>query len=152
MRSILLCLVVALVLAACGGGGPKKRVFPPQAQIQQLQLEPDGWRLQLRVHNYSTVPMRFSRIEATLMLDSADAGTLTIDTEIAVVASSVELVETTLAPPPAVRDSVERALAEGRGIGYRLEGRIVSAEPRGTYPFEFASRLDRVPGLERVLR
>ena len=49
-----------LVLAACGGNGPVRRISEPAASIQQLTVRADGsWSVDLRINNYSTVPMRF---------------------------------------------------------------------------------------------
>jgi len=153
MRSLLLSLIACCVLLSGCAGGPKTYVFPPQARIQQLEPGSDGqWRIALRLHNFSTVAMRFSRVEGQLVVDGIDAGRIVLDTPISVSASSVEVVQVTLAASAQATAALEQALAGSRGIDYRLAGRIVSAEPRGDYPYEFASRLDRVPGLDRVLR
>ena len=152
MRLSLLFLLLALALAACGGG-PKKRVFPPEARLQELQrLDDGGLRLQLRLHNYSNVPMRFERVDLELRLDDAAAGRIALTPALQVAASSVEIVEARLAPPPAVLQAVDAALADGRPLRYRLAGTLATEAPRGHYDLEFASTLDRVPGLDRVLR
>ena len=151
MRSILLWVACALLLSACAGGQPKKRVFPPQARVQELRLDESQWQLLLRVHNFSQVPMRFARVEATLHIGGIDAGTIVLDAPIEVAANSVEVVPTTLTPAAEAATAVQQSLANGRGLEYRLDGRIQSEQPPGRYPFEFASRLDQVPGLDRVL-
>ena len=152
MRSLLLSLIACLLLAGCAGG-PKTYVFPPQARIQQLEPGSDGhWRIALRLHNFSTVAMRLSRVEAALEIEGIAAGQILLDTPISVSASSVEVVAITLDANPEATAVLEQALAGSGGIGYRLEGRIFSEEPRRDFAFEFASRLDRAPGLDRVLR
>ena len=51
---------IAATLSACGGGGPVKRVSEPQVGIQQLTVKADGsWSVDLRIDNFSSVPMRF---------------------------------------------------------------------------------------------
>ena len=153
MRSLLLMLVACCLLLSGCAGGPKTYVFPPQAQIQQLEPGSDGqWRIAVRLHNFSTVAMRLSRVEGELSIDGIVAGRILLETPISVSASSVDVVAITLVASPEATAALEQALAGSGGIDYRLAGSITSAEPRGDYPFEFASRLDRVPGLDRVLR
>ena len=61
---LLAWLLVLAVLGACsrsGNLGMIRRVNPPVASVQQLALRADGsWHLVLRLHNFSTVPMRFA--------------------------------------------------------------------------------------------
>jgi hypothetical protein len=144
-------LLSILLLAACASG-PKKRVFPPEARLQELQIDDAQWRVRLRLHNYSNVPMTFDRVEASIQVDGHDAGSLSLQPRITVAANSVELLDAVLAPSPAAARAAEDALARGIGIGYRVSGTIAGSEPRGSWRYEFASRLDGVPGLERVLR
>jgi hypothetical protein len=152
VRATGLLLLTLVLLAGCSAG-PKKRVFPPEARLQQLELAEDGsWQLQLRLHNYSNVSMTFERVEAELQLGGQVAGTLRLTPAITVAASSVELLDVTLTPAPAAAGALQQALDGGSGVGYRLSGSITTSDPRGNYRFEFASRLDRVPGLDRVLR
>jgi hypothetical protein len=146
-------LVIMCVLAVGCASGPRKRVFPPDARIQQLELIGDSeWQLVLRVHNYSNVPMRFDRIDAALSIDDLPAGQIRITPNIDVAANSVELLELRLTPSADAASALERALQQRLGSRYRLSGTISASEPRGQHAFEFASRLDPVPGLERVLR
>ncbi len=65
------------LLAACGGGKPVRRINPPALSIQQLAVQADGrWLLELRVQNFSTVPMRFDTFEAGLEIEGANAGAI----------------------------------------------------------------------------
>ena len=47
---ILALLLLVALLAACAGG-PPKRIFPPQASLQELRVQPDGqWAASIRIH------------------------------------------------------------------------------------------------------
>ena len=72
------CVVVlAALLAGCGGGGMVKRVSEPAVGIQQLTVQADGsWSVDLRIDNYSSVPMTFDTVSLAVKLGDDDAGTL----------------------------------------------------------------------------
>ena len=70
-----LALVLAL-LAACKTG-PVRRVSEPAARIQQLTVKADGsWSVDLRIENFSSIPMQFDRIDLQLKLGEESAGPL----------------------------------------------------------------------------
>lgn len=145
-------LVLVALLAACAGG-PPKRVYPPQASVQELRVQDDGsWRLSLRIRNFSTVPMRFSRLQASFTVGGHDATRFDFDPAVTVGPGSAELVEQVFTPGPAAREAVTRALANRSSVAYLLSGRLASSDPRTDDPIEYPSRLDPVPGLEGVLR
>ena len=59
-------LLLCLALAACSGG-LVRRVSPPAASIQQLTVNADGsWSVDLRLQNYSSIPMRFDGAELAI--------------------------------------------------------------------------------------
>ncbi|SBV36473.1 conserved exported hypothetical protein [uncultured Stenotrophomonas sp.] len=61
---------LALTLAACGSG-MVKRVSEPAAGIQQLTVGNDGnWEVELRLRNYSSMPMRFDDIALASAMSS----------------------------------------------------------------------------------
>lgn len=155
MRRLLPALLVLLamtLLAACAGG-PPKRIFPPAATVQELRLEPDGaWTLRLRIQNYSTVPMRFDRVDATLTIDGQEAGRMDFDPGLSIGPGSAESFEQRLAPAAGPKAAVEAALAARRGVRYQLQGRIASAEHKTNHDIAYQSALDPVPGLDGVLR
>lgn len=151
LRPALLLVLVAL-LAACAGG-PPKRVFPPQVSVQELRLQDDGrWTAQLRIRNYSTVAMRFSRLQATLTVGGHEATRIDLDPGLSVGPGSIELVAHTFAPGSEAKAAVDAALAAGRGLRYRIAGDIRSSDPGTTDDFTYESALDPVPGLAGVLR
>jgi len=155
MLRALTLLLLASLLAACGGDGVRPRLFPPSASIQELAVQPDGsWQLKLRVQNFSNVAMTIARVQAELKVGNAPAGTLELTPGIAVPPESAEVFETRLMPQSAAAQRL-LAVTRGRGgqIDYALSGRIDSSQPDTRRDeFEFASRLSTVPGLERVLR
>src|SRR5688572_20120342 len=151
LRPLLLLSFLAL-LAACSSG-PPVRVYPPQATVQELRLQPDGQvNLSLRVQNFSTVPMTFSRLQATLTLGGQEAVRIDFDPALTVGPGSNELVAHSFAPPPAVKATLDQAFAGSRSVRYQLSGSIVSSDPGSDDEFEYSSALDPVPGLPGVMR
>ncbi|MCX7034339.1 MAG: LEA type 2 family protein [Arenimonas sp.] len=151
LKAALALLLLALV-AGCASG-PPKRIFPPQASLQELRVQPDGqWVAQVRIQNYSTVPMRFSRLEATLSVNGQEATRISIDPGLSVGPGSNELVQHVFTPAAGPKAAVDQALANRRAVRYQLTGRIASSEPETDHPFDYQSALDPVPGLAGVLR
>jgi hypothetical protein len=149
---LVLLLLVSLMLAACAGG-PPKRVYPPQASVQELRVLDDGsWRLSLRIRNFSTVPMRFSRLQASFTVGGQDATRFDFNPGVTVGPGSAELVEQVFTPGAGARDAVVQALANRRSVAYVLAGRLASSDPGTDDAFDYPSRLDPVPGLDGVLR
>ena len=109
-----LLLVLVALLAACAGG-PPKRVYPPQASVQELRVQDDGsWKLSLRIRNFSTVPMRFSRLQARFTVGGHDATRFDFDPGITVGPGSAELVEQVFTPGAGAREAVHQAMASRR--------------------------------------
>ena len=152
VRLALLCALV--LLSACGGGGPKKRVFPPSASVQQLTVLPDGrWSVQVRLQNFSNVTQRFGNVAGTLRVAGNEAARVQITPDLAVGPESVEIFTLELTPSPGAAQAVSAALDARRSVRYELEGEIVSIEPnKRTDDFRFDSQLSAIPGLTGVLR
>lgn len=147
-----LALMLLALLAGCASG-PPKRVFPPQATVQEVRVQPDGkWAVQIRLQNFSTVPMRFSRLEATLSVNGEQATRISIDPGLSVGPGSNELVQHVFTPAAGPKAAVDQALANRRAVRYQLTGRIASSEPATDHPFDYQSALDPVPGLTGILR
>lgn len=148
-------LAATALLAACAGG-PVRRVSEPSAQIQQLTVRADGgWDLQLRLQNYSSIPMRFDRLRLALTAADQPAGDIVATPGLDVGPESADVVNLRLQPATAAKLAVADALAAGRGIDYRLQGEIV-AMPEGksarTFDVEHRNSLAPAPGLPGVLR
>jgi hypothetical protein len=149
-----LLLLAALALAACtGGGGPKRRINPPRASLQELAVQGDGtWRASVRLQNFSTVSTVFADVDAKLEVGGQDAGPLRLQPALGVGPESADVVVVTFAPTAAAKTVVATALASGRSVRYRVTGSIRTSEPKGTFEFEYESALSPVPGLAGVLR
>ena len=155
-------LSAAVVMAACllalSGcmGGPVRRVSEPTASIQQLTVGADGqWSVDLRLQNFSSVPMRFDRVALTLRTGTELAGELKASPALTVGPESVDIATVTLAPSTAARIVIADALADRRSLNYSLEGTVdAAAEDRKTrdYKIKRNSALSPVPGLPGVMR
>ncbi|MBB5207305.1 hypothetical protein [Chiayiivirga flava] len=152
--SVSCLLLCGLLLSACGGGGPRKRVFPPAASVQELTVLPDGtWSLAVRLQNFSNVSQRFASIDAALRIGGHEAGAIRGTPDLTVGPESVEIVVVTLAPSPDATAAVRAALDARRSVRYALAGDIASSEPdRRRDDFIHESQLTPVPGLSGVLR
>jgi hypothetical protein len=150
---IALLAPLLLLLAACGDG-VRERVFPPTVSLQELALQQDGrWVLKLRLQNFSNVPMRFDRVDATLQIATAPAGKIALAPDLSVGPESAEIVEYVLLPGSAAANHVVMANQRRSNVAYALTGTIVSSEPDSRQDdFEFKSQLSAVPGLPGVLR
>jgi hypothetical protein len=145
--------VAALLLSACSAGGGRtqsgliKRINPPSASIEGLAAaSPGAVRIAVRLQNFSTIPTRYGRVEATLEIDGAAAGRLAFDAGIEIPGLSSDVVAAEVALYPAARERLDAAAADGRAVTYRLDGTIATTEPDDNWKFTFDSRLNPVPG------
>lgn len=148
-------LVTAMTLAGCAGG-PVRRVSEPAARIQQLTVQADGsWSAQLRVENFSSIPMRFDAIDLAVSVAGQPAGRLGAQPAITIGPESADVVTTTLNPATAAKLAVADALAAGRSVDYALEGTVRATPDEArerTFEIERRSALSPAPGLPGVLR
>ncbi|HVI57513.1 MAG TPA: LEA type 2 family protein [Luteimonas sp.] len=144
-----------LLLAACSSG-PVRRVSEPSASIQQLTVQADGsWSVELRLQNYSSIPMRFDAISLAMTLGDQPAGTLQGNAGISIGPEAADVVTLAHAPTSAARIAIADALGGNHGIGYALEGTLqVVPEGKGSRSFEIkrTSGLNPVPGVPGALR
>jgi hypothetical protein len=147
-----LSLLAALTLAGCAGG-PRRVVNPPRASVQELAVQDDGqWRISVRLQNFSNVPTQFADVDASLEVGGQPGFPLRLQPAMAVGPESADVVVVTVAPSAAAKTAVESALSARRSVRYRISGRIVTSDPRGTFQFEYESALSPVPGLPGVMR
>ena len=149
-----LILGLATLLAACGG--PVRRVSEPAAQIQQLTVRADGrWDIDLRLQNYSSIPMRFDEVRLALSVGGEPAGELRAVPALGIGPESADVVAVQLAPSAAAKLMVADALAARRSLPYALSGEITATPDeaaRRSFEIERASALTPTPGLPGVLR
>jgi hypothetical protein len=149
-------LALATLLPAACSTGPVRRVSEPAANIQQLTVRTDGsWSVDVRIDNFSSVPMRFDSVSLALSVGGQAAGTLLASPALSIGPESADIATVSLAPSPAARIVVADALARGRALAYTLDGTIAAAaQDAGTRPYHIKrdNALNPVPGLPGVMR
>ncbi len=147
--------VCAVGLSACTAGSVK-RVSEPTASIQQLEVKADGsWSVELRLQNFSSVPMRFDNIELTIKAGEEPAGILRGAPALTVGPESADIATLSFTPSSGAKIVVADALAERRMLKYSLEGEVIAAAKDGRprdYKIKRNSALSPVPGRPGVLR
>ncbi|HEY5970616.1 MAG TPA: LEA type 2 family protein [Pseudoxanthomonas sp.] len=149
-------LLFCATLVACSGG-PVRRVSPPAASIQQLTVNADGsWSVDLRLQNYSSIPMRFTSASLAITVGDQTAGTLHGAPQISIGPESADVVALPFKPSAEARMAIADALAGRRPLGYTLKGKLdaVPEEAGKSRSFDIDTRntLNPVPGLDGVLR
>lgn len=146
---------LAFLLAGCGSG-PVRRISEPAASIQQLTVRADGqWDVELRLQNYSSVPMRFTATNIQMALDNGAAATLQAQPQLSIGPESADVYVATVSPLPEGRARIATALADGRSLNYSLGGTLDAGPEDGkprSYKVKLSSALTPVPGLPGVLR
>ena len=154
MKRIALLLLCGL-LAACSTG-PTRRVSEPSANIQQLTVRADGsWSVDLRINNFSNVPMRFDRVALALTVGGEAAGTLQGQPALSIGPESADVASVSLAPSPAAKIAVADALVRKGSVAYALKGTLDAAAEDSrarSYDVERNNTLSAVPGVAGVLR
>jgi len=144
-----------LLLGACSSG-PVRRVSEPAVNIQQLTVRADGsWSVDLRIDNFSSVPMRFDRADLAMTVGGQAAGTLQGQPALSIGPESADVATLALSPSSAAKIAIADALARGGGIDYALEGTLDAAPENGrvrSYDVKRKNTLSAVPGLSGVLR
>ncbi|MCX7555664.1 hypothetical protein OS187_02305 [Xanthomonadaceae bacterium JHOS43] len=149
----LIPIALLALLMACSSG-PRKRIFPPTASVQELTVQADGrWQVRLRLQSFSNVPHTVSEVSAQLRVDGIDAATLALSPTVAIGPQNAEIEDIIVTPSPGAAARVQAALDGGRRVDYVLNGTLVSTEPdRRRDLFNFDGQLWPVPGLPGVLR
>ncbi len=148
--------LLLVALAACSSG-PVRRVSEPAARLQQLTVNVDGsWTAQVRLENYSSIPMRFERFDLVLEAGGQEAGALRASPALDIGPESADVVEARLVPAAAAKLAAADALAAGRSLPYSLTGTVVATPDESSksrdFDIERNSALSPAPGLPGVLR
>lgn len=149
---------LALLLALLAGckTGPVRRVSEPAARIQQLTVKADGsWSVDLRIENFSSIPMQFDRLDLQLKLGEETAGQLQAQPALSIGPESADVVTLALKPASGARLAIADALAGGRSLNYSLKGDLLatpSEAKQRTFQIERSSALSPAPGLPGVMR
>ena len=155
MRSTITLALLALLLAGCGTG-QVRRVSEPTMDIQQLTVRADGsWSVDLRLQNFSNVPMRFDAVSVAMHVGGQAAGTLQGTPGLVVGPEAADVATLALSPTAAARIVVADAFARGRGVNYVLQGTVDAAAENGgvrNYRIKRSNALSPVPGLAGVMR
>ena len=154
-RVFLAIAATCLLLAGCSSG-PVRRVSTPAVNIQQLTVRADGsWSVDLRIDNFSSMPMRFDRASLAMTLGGQAAGTLQGQPALSIGPESADVATLVLAPASAAKIAIADALARGGSIDYALEGTLDAAPEDGrvrSFDVKRRNTLSTVPGLTGVLR
>ena len=149
-------LPALFLLASCGSSGPVRRVSEPSANIQQLSAHANGsWSLEVRIDNFSSVPMHFDALDMEMTIAGQPAVALHATPAFTIGPESADVATLQVAPSSGAKIAIADALARGTGIDYHLEGRITATPERGksrTFTFKRDNALAPVPGLKGVLR
>jgi len=151
-----LLLFSLTLLVACGSSGPVRRVSEPAGNIQQLSVGADGsWTVELRLDNYSSIPMRFDRIDATMTIAGQPPVALQATPGITIGPETADVVVILAEPPSNAKIAVADALARNTRISYHLGGQVTATPDKGnprTYRLDRDNALSPMPGLPGVLR
>lgn len=149
-----LVVVAALGLASCSSN--VRRVSEPAVSIQQLTVRADGsWSLELRLQNYSSIPMQFEAVALDVRVGGEAAGHLQQAVNYSIGPESADVVTVAMQPSSTARMIVADVLAGGRALPYELKGTVTATpEEKKSRAFEVSGRstLNPAPGLSGVLR
>jgi hypothetical protein len=131
-------------------------VSEPADEIEQHTVRADGnWSVDLRINNFSNVPMRFDRMALALTVGGEAAGTLQGQPALSIGPESADFATVSLAPSAAAKIAVADALVRKGSVAYALKGTLdAAAEDSRTrsYDIERNNALSAVPGVAGVLR
>ena len=147
--------VAMLLLTSCASG-PVRRVSEPAVGIQQLTVGADGgWTVEVRINNFSSIPMRFDALDLKLSVGGQDAGTLSAQPALDIGPESADVASVQLKPQAMARLQVANALASGQGIVYSLSGSVRATPEKAkqrSFDVKRDSSLSPVPGIPGALR
>lgn len=156
--ALCLALAASILLAGCAqqtASGLRVRINPPGLAVEGLEVLSgrSSASVRLRLHNFSTVPMRFSRVEVQLSV-SGITPPLTLhtspDLEIPGLSSEPVALRTEL--PATWARSLAQASERGTGLAYQLTGTVETTQPSHRFSVEHEGALSPVPGIPNAFR
>ena len=155
LRWLAMGVAAMLLLAGCASG-PVRRVSEPAVGIQQLTVAANGnWTVEVRINNFSSIPMRFDAIDLKLGLGGQDAGGVSAQPGLDIGPESADVVSVQLMPQAMARLQVADALASGQGVAYSLSGTVRATPEKAkqrSFDVKRESSLSPVPGIPGALR
>lgn len=119
-------------------------------------MRTDGaWSVDLRINNFSSIPMRFDAIELAMAVGGQPPATLRTNPGFTIGPESADVATLQVVPPAGAKIAIADALARGGSIGYELKCTITATPEDGkqrVFEFERDNALAPVPGLPGVLR
>jgi hypothetical protein len=111
----IIAVACGVLLCACGDG-MVRRVSEPAASIQQLSVLADGsWSLDLRLQNYSSIPMHFDKLALDINVGEQPAGKLEQSIDFSIGPESADVVNLKLQPHSLAKLTVADVLASRPG-------------------------------------
>ncbi|CEH44516.1 conserved hypothetical protein [Xanthomonas citri pv. citri] len=119
-------------------------------------MRADGsWSLDLRLQNYSSIPMQFERVALEISASDQLAGKLDQAVGMSIGPETADVVTVAVQPTSLGRITVADVLAGGRSFPYTLKGTVwATPQDKKQRQFSVESRntLSPAPGLNGVLR
>jgi hypothetical protein len=149
---ISISLLLTLLLSACSSE-PKKRYFPPQVSLQQLQrLENGQWQTQIRIQSFSTGSVIYQNLSVKIQFQDLEWVTLSAPEPIQIGPSNAEIISVYLTVPANIQSVLSDRLNKSQSIRYVLNGQLESVEPKQIYTLDYQGRMNPAPGLNGVFR
>lgn len=160
MRRLLQCLLLVFLggaLIACGP--PRKSIFPPQVNIQQLVVQADGqWQLTLRIQNNSYTGMDFTALDGQLRIGKEIPIRLHATFKRSIPELAGDVIALTVLPTTAMSQALQAIAAKGSAgaLEYQVRGSITAtpeqAKKSQDFPFHGTDWLSPVPGIAHTFR
>jgi predicted small lipoprotein YifL len=150
----LLFAAALLTLAGCGPmGGTKHPINPPNASIQQLDVQSDGrWKVQIRVENFSDKTVHYGMLKASLRVGGEPAADIALNLDMDIPGENADIAETVITPSADAHRAFASDVKLPGGAAYELKGTIDIPVSGKDHKFEHKSHLSPVPGISDEYR
>jgi hypothetical protein len=160
MKRLLRCIaLIALAAGLVACGPPRKSVFPPTVNIQEMSLRPDGqWHLTLRIQNNSYGEMDFKSIDGELQVAGGIPVRLHATFELDIPAFAGDVLPLDVLPTPEMTKALAAIANKGSAgsLAYNISGSARAKPEQEDQPRDFAFHgndwLSAVPGIANTYR